>query len=91
MTSDIRGVWGKSSTDVWAATEDGKILHYDGNLWTKQAEVPIATRYAIWGLGPDNIYAVGDDAKLMRYDGAHWKDLGARVERSRRRAPRTLG
>ncbi|NJO18033.1 MAG: hypothetical protein HC877_20585 [Thioploca sp.] len=60
----LRGVWGSSSTDVFAIGGYG-VLHYDGNQW-KPME-------GIWGNSSNDEFTVeGDCNNAFHYDGNQW-------------------
>ena len=70
---EISGIWGTSSTDVWAVgleslsggPSPNVIMHYDGTSWARSKEWPQPSiivkdwRYdfTVHGTGPDNVWA----------------------------------
>lgn len=62
-TSDLYGIWGTSSTNLWVVGKGGTILHYDGNEWTRPSlymkNQGNHDFYAIWGSGPKDVWVVG--------------------------------
>jgi hypothetical protein len=36
-TYQLNGIWGSSSTDVFAVGEDGIIMHYNGSTWSSMS------------------------------------------------------
>jgi len=56
---DLRGVWGDGTGVVWAVSEDGKILRWDGSAWSIHTTVAGTAFSAIWGSGPTDIWVAG--------------------------------
>jgi hypothetical protein len=73
--SSLRGVWGSSSSDIFAVGEMGAILHYDGADWVEMdSTVGGAEIRAVWGsAGSDVFISVGFPSRIFHYDGADWK------------------
>ncbi|MBS2015219.1 MAG: hypothetical protein JST00_20185 [Deltaproteobacteria bacterium] len=46
----LRGVWGESAKSVWAVSEEGHVLRWDGGAWKVVAR-DLGKLYAIWGSG----------------------------------------
>lgn len=77
VAADWNGVWGSASDDVFAVGELGRILHYDGNAWSRMPDVDEAELMAVWGSGPTDVYAVGHVTgtnwrSISYYDGNDW-------------------
>jgi len=76
-------IWGSSASDVWAVSEKGVIIHYDGSTWTEQTSGTTQRLITVYGRGPDDVYAVGGvtSSVLLHNDGTGWQqldmDLGA--------------
>ncbi len=65
----FRGVWGSGDQDVYAVTDDGRILHTTGNgTWgspqqfTNGSTKPL---YGVWGADASHIYAIGDTGTIL--------------------------
>lgn len=67
----LNGIWGSSSSDVWAVGALGTIRHYvAGN--PRFQEVVSSTRqnlYGVWGSGPNDVWAVGDEGTILHWNG----------------------
>ena len=63
MNQQLNGIWGSSSTDVFAVCDSGTILHYDGNTWSRINIGYNLLISGIWGSSGDNIFAVGEDGE----------------------------
>jgi hypothetical protein len=71
-TADLYRVDGTSGTDVWAAGEDGTVLHYDGDAWTI-VEMPLqALLSGLSARAPDDVIVVGGTAGMAHFDGSTW-------------------
>ena len=70
----VRSVWGTSKTDVWAGTDDGAILHYNGTVWSISSPADsLAPVRKIDGTGPNDVTAYG--ATLRHWDGTRWTSV----------------
>lgn len=69
---NLRGVWGSSSTDVFAVGAAGTILHYDGYTWSAMESGTRSDLYGIWGNSSHDVFAVGDDNIILHYNGSVW-------------------
>ncbi len=64
---------GSKRTDVWAAGNDGTVLHFDGAVWADVSPgLSSNTLYALWGTGVDNVWAAGENGIVLHYDGVEW-------------------
>jgi hypothetical protein len=69
-------VWGSSTTDVWAAIDDGTITHYDGANWGAPAKVFGASDdqvVDIWGASATDVWVLGY-SHAVRNQGSGWVD-----------------
>jgi hypothetical protein len=75
---EINGVWGSSSTDVWAGGTGGttSLHHWDGSSWTASAGAETVDVLALWGTASNNVYAVGG-TKIQQYNGTSWADVSS--------------
>ncbi len=60
-TVDIHGIWGTSSSNLYAVGGYGTILHYNGATWTSMTSNTMLTLKDIWGIDANTIYAAGYD------------------------------
>jgi hypothetical protein len=65
----INALFGFSSTDVWAAGEDGLILHFDGQQWARVASGTTVDLNTTWGASPSDVWFAGDAATVLRWNG----------------------
>jgi len=75
---DLSGVYGFSSSDVFAVGENGTILHFDGAEWSEMAypaDAPGSDLGGVWGPAPWDVFAVGSDGTIIYYDGISWSSM----------------
>ncbi len=72
VTKTVNTLWGFAQNDVWAVTDGGGILHYNGG-WGMQASPVDTNLYGIWGTSPTDVWAVGAQGALLHFDGVTWK------------------
>ena len=90
----LAGVWGNADDDVWlvgwqgdrsmgGATEQGVILHWDGNsLSTSQTFARLVGRpQFVYGRAADQVWVVGREGTFMRWDGESWSSVGVGMGR----------
>ena len=88
----LSGVWGTSSSDVFAVGYWGTILHYDGSQWlqspTSLEEVwgVIPPLNGLWGCSTD-IFAVGQFATILYYEQMYepskeWTQMSSNIPSS---------
>jgi len=88
IEGDLWGIWGSSSSDVFAvgltgSTLDhtGVILHYDGSTWS-HTDIGSTTALLqdIWGSSATDVFAVGHNSwaphgAIVHYDGSTWSPM----------------
>jgi hypothetical protein len=67
--NDFGGVWGSSSSDVFAVSHAGTILHYDGSTWTPMTSTWNISLAGVWGSSGSDVFAVGSAGTILHYDG----------------------
>ena len=50
--ANLLEIWGSSSSDVFVVGENGTMLHYDGNTWSRMKTPFLGTISHIWGSSP---------------------------------------
>lgn len=65
----LRGVWGSSPTNVFAAGQAGTIARYNGTAWTTMSSPTTANLVGISGASANLIFAVAEDGSIIRFDG----------------------
>lgn len=85
----LRGIWGTSSTDVFAVggkepyceecdnknVGQSRILHYDGVSWFYQSTGTTGWLEDVWGTSSENVYAAGHNGLILHYDGISWQTM----------------
>jgi FecR protein len=75
---NLFGVWGSSSSDVFAVDEAGPILHYDGKVWsTLNSPNQNIGFLSIWGSSSTDIFAVGEAGNIIHYNGQAWSTMNS--------------
>lgn len=69
--SSIGRIWPAADQDLWATTDPGRLLHWQGS-WLSVDSGVLDPLYAIWGGAPDDIWAVGATGALTHWDGRRW-------------------
>ena len=72
VTTDLNGIWGTASNNVWAVGDNGVIRRWNGSVWSNVASGVTEDLQAIHGNGADNIVAVGLNATAVRWNGTTW-------------------
>jgi len=67
----LYGIWGTSTSNIYAVGLNGVIFHYDGTTWTTETSNTQNTLYAVWGSSDTNIYAVGYKV-ILHKTGSTW-------------------
>lgn len=69
----INAIWAGAPHQVFAATDNSTVLHYDGNYWRALTTgCGCASFYGIWGFGGNDVFAVGDFGTIAHFDGTAW-------------------
>ena len=77
--STLDGVWGSSSSDVFAVGYSGTILHYDGSAWSAMTSGTSYALYAVWGSSSSDVFAVGSGGTILHYNGSVWSAMTSRT------------
>lgn len=73
VTTPLKGIWGTSSSNIYAVGSGGVILHYDGTAWSRVTGVAVTENLnAVHGSSASNIVAVGENGILVQYNGSAW-------------------
>src|SRR5690606_17151491 len=83
----VNWLHGFAPDDIFAVTNEGGALHFDGNEWQAMATPTTENLWGIWGAAPDALWAVGGSgetgAKATRlfFDGEAWAEVETSIER----------
>ncbi len=66
LTRILEGVWGTASDDVWAAGQNGILLHWDGTSWSR---VTVTSNWlkGITGDEFGDVWVVGENGTVLHY------------------------
>ncbi len=68
----FHGVWGSSSSDVYAVGDLGTVYHYNGSAWS-QVAVPTANHMrGAFGFSASDVTIVGDAGTILHWNGSTW-------------------
>ncbi len=68
----VSGVYGTSTTDVFAAGAVRTILHYDGKAWSSMKSSTMQYLLSMWASLANGVFAVGEGGTILHYDGNQW-------------------
>ena len=84
---ELHGVFGFSSSDVWAVGVGGVVAHFDGSSWNTiclgigencSGLLPNGEMlFEVWGTSSSDLYAVGDLGAIVHYDGRNWTKMAS--------------
>jgi hypothetical protein len=73
-------ITGTSGSDVWVASGESQLRHYDGQKWSLLFSIP--DRYnditQLRALAPDDIWGVGSFGTAVHWDGKTWREVETR-------------
>jgi predicted small secreted protein len=75
--ANLAGIWGSSSSNVFAVGAGGTILHYDGKAWKAMASGTQADLTGVRGSSSSNVFAVGAGGTILHYDGKVWSVMSS--------------
>lgn len=71
----LMNVWGPAEDDIYAvggAIDDGNIMHFDGETWTRMSHPETPLLNWVFGFGADDLHVVGNDGTILHWDGSSW-------------------
>lgn len=71
----VTAMGGTGPGDLWAATSEGALLHWDGGTWTATSTGMDVILLAVWSAAPDDAWACGTSGALFHWDGARWTQV----------------
>lgn len=74
-SASLYGVWGNSGSDVFAVADEGMIVHYDGQRWSKMESGTSRNLLGIWGSSAHDVLVVGQVETILHYNGARWASI----------------
>jgi hypothetical protein len=70
----LTAFWGRTDNELFAGTQDGKVLRYNGTTWNPETTPGNALITAIAGSASET-YAVGENGLAWRRSGTTWQPL----------------
>jgi hypothetical protein len=69
----LTGIWGTDGNDIWAAGDQGALVHWDGSSWTPIQSATVADLGAVWGSGSEDVWVIAKGTGFMEHwDGRAW-------------------
>ncbi|MCP4115135.1 MAG: hypothetical protein GY737_06935 [Desulfobacteraceae bacterium] len=69
LKGSIWDVWGSGEDNIFLASSNGKVLHYNGEGVLGSITGTNVTLFGVWGTDDENVYAVGCDGTILYYNG----------------------
>jgi predicted small secreted protein len=73
--ANLAGIWGSSSSNVFAVGAGGTILHYDGKVWSVMSSGTSNDLNSVWCNSGSDVFAAGNFGVIMHYDGKGWSTV----------------
>ncbi len=73
-SSDLHGLWGASSSDIWAVGSAGTAMNWTGGAWSSTETPSGMILYDVWGSRASDVWAVGSSGTIFRWNGNTWSD-----------------
>jgi hypothetical protein len=68
----LPSIWGSDANNIWAVSDNGVVIKWDGIAWTPQSTPTTKNLLAVWGLDAKNVWAVGLSGTILKWDGTTW-------------------
>ena len=65
-TNSLNGIWGSSSSNVFAVGSGGTILKYNGTSWSSMTSGTTNQLNSVWGSSGTNVFAVGIGGTILK-------------------------
>ncbi len=72
-------IHGSDKDHIWAVGYQGKIVHWNGKVWSNQQSSTAIGLRGVWAAGPKSVYAVGEAGQILRYNGVKWTQMKSPV------------
>jgi hypothetical protein len=73
--NNLNGIWGSSSSNIFAIGDMGTILHYNGTSWSTMNSGTNNDIYGVWGSSSTDVFAVGASGTILHYNGTSWSTM----------------
>ncbi len=64
---ELYGLWGSSTSNIFAVGFTGTVLHFDGKVWSRMTSGTTYDLHGVWGSSPSDVFAVGNGGTILRY------------------------
>ncbi|ANB33883.1 hypothetical protein M2324_002401 [Rhodovulum sulfidophilum] len=71
----ILALWSDGAGTMIAAGDEGLVLRWTGESWTRMVSGTQSALYALWGPDPEHLLAVGDSGLVLRWNGRNWQEF----------------
>ena len=68
----LPSIWGSDANNIWAVSDNGVVIKWDGIAWTPQSTPTTKNLLAVWGTDSKNVWAVGLSGTILKWDGKVW-------------------
>ncbi len=68
----LNGIWGSSTSDIFAVGAHGVAWHYNGTSWSAMDAGTGKHLYAVSGASSSAVWAVGWNGTILKYNGTSW-------------------
>ncbi|HRI53049.1 MAG TPA: Ig-like domain-containing protein [Pseudomonadota bacterium] len=65
-------VWASDANNVWAVSDFGAIVRWNGSAWLAQASGTTQNLLGVWGSDTNNVWAVGVGGVIVKWNGTAW-------------------
>ncbi len=77
LATGSQDIWGTSGSNIYAAGDNGGIVHYDSLNWSGMTTPVSNILYGIWGSSNSDIFAVGHYGTIIHYNGTAWSSMNS--------------
>jgi len=74
-SENLSGVWGTSSTEVFAVGAYGCIRYWNGTGWIGMTSGTTSRLSSVWGNTGNDVFAVGSGGRIIHWDGVSWTQM----------------
>lgn len=74
VQANLMAIWGSSEREIFAVGNEGVVLFYNGESWTRIESPKTVTLTSVWGTSATDVWVAGFDGTVMQYNGTSWTD-----------------
>lgn len=88
----LNSIWGINSSDVWATSTLGQVLHWDGSSWTVSINSDVRVHYVgISGSARDDVWVTDSLGQRQHWNGSFWSSISQSGTRQRLSSVSVIG